>query len=218
MPPIPDDPSRPNPLTESVPRDLLLLSDDLAVGLEHPTTDDDLECLLASLRSSTTSTNSSAPTRSTPRAIQAEPPSRTSGKISSSRGLGRPSSRVNNSHVHATPRTSDVTRDPCLTYPSHHSPPIRRLRRRSPASVGSRACAPHTHHSSNARCPSDDFESIGEPGQYGPKQMTWYPAFQFRPPERAPRLDGIERQLERIFDDADIYHEGPCLDIRIWHN
>lgn len=48
-------------------------------------------------------------------------------------------------------------------------------------------------------------------------RATWYAAFQFRPPERAPRLDSVERQLERVFDDADIYHKGPFLDARMWH-
>ena len=45
MPPIPDDAPRLNPLTESVPGDFLILRDDFAVGLEHPTTDDDLDYL-----------------------------------------------------------------------------------------------------------------------------------------------------------------------------
>jgi hypothetical protein len=48
-------------------------------------------------------------------------------------------------------------------------------------------------------------------------RATWYSAFQFRPPERAPRLCRVKRQLDRVFDDAEIYHEGPFLDTRIWH-
>lgn len=48
-------------------------------------------------------------------------------------------------------------------------------------------------------------------------QATWYSAFQFRPPERAPSLRRVKRQLDRVFDDAEIYHEGPFLDARIWH-
>ena len=47
-------------------------------------------------------------------------------------------------------------------------------------------------------------------------QATWYAAFQFRPPERAPSLRRVERQLERVFDDAEIYHQGPFLNVRIW--
>ncbi|WP_049984725.1 hypothetical protein [Halobellus rufus] len=48
-------------------------------------------------------------------------------------------------------------------------------------------------------------------------QATWYSAFQFRPPERAPSLRRVKRQLNRVFDDAEIYHEDPFLDARIWH-
>lgn len=47
---------------------------------------------------------------------------------------------------------------------------------------------------------------------------TWYAAFQFRPPERAPRLQRVEHQLERVLDDPDIYQEGPVLDARVWHD
>jgi len=48
-------------------------------------------------------------------------------------------------------------------------------------------------------------------------RATWYSGYQFRPPGRAPSLRIVERQLERVFDDADIYHQGPFVDARIWH-
>jgi hypothetical protein len=45
MPPVTDDAGRPNPLTESVPGDVMTLSDDFSIGLDHPRTDEDLEML-----------------------------------------------------------------------------------------------------------------------------------------------------------------------------
>ena len=41
----PDDAPAPNSLTESVPGDVMVLSDDFRVGLDHPTTDAKLDVL-----------------------------------------------------------------------------------------------------------------------------------------------------------------------------
>jgi hypothetical protein len=48
-------------------------------------------------------------------------------------------------------------------------------------------------------------------------RATWYSAFQFRPPERAPSLRRVKCQLNHVFDNVEIYNQGPFLDARIWH-
>lgn len=65
---------------------------------------------------------------------------------------------------------------------------------------------------------SDALVSILLPKSFESGTATWYTAFQFRPPERAPRLDRVERQLERVLNEPEIYRNGPVLEAQVWHD
>lgn len=42
---------------------------------------------------------------------------------------------------------------------------------------------------------------------------TWWYGYQFRPPNRAPRLDRVENQLERLVDGEEVYALGNVVEV-----